>query len=146
MTLEQLKHRINSLPEHTQDEIIKAYSEMQEVADQYIDKRHTLATENIELIDENARLKSKVKELERVIGGGWRSQLNGDKPYSLRLNGEYYGTGDFAYMIELMHEWVVIRGMYGKGEVEFEIVDETKRKPTLTEKVIAHRLGKKDSK
>lgn len=64
------------------------------------------------------------------------------KTYSLRLNGEYYGTGDFAYMIELMHEWVVIRGMYGKGEVGFEIVDETKRKPTLTEKVIAHRLGK----
>ena len=76
MTIEQLKHRISSLPEHTQDEIIKAYSEMQEVADQYIDKRHVLATENIELVDENARLESKVKELERVIGGGWRSQLN----------------------------------------------------------------------
>ncbi|VXB52317.1 hypothetical protein EXIGUO8H_20354 [Exiguobacterium sp. 8H] len=125
MTLEQLKHRIALLPTHTQDEIVKAYTEMRDIATDYIDKSidkmHALSTENIELIGENARLESKIKELESVIGIGWPAQLEGNKPYRLYLNGEYYGSGGFAYMVELMHEWVVVRDCYGASKVEFEI-------------------------
>lgn len=62
--------------------------------------------------------------------------------YSLHLNGEYYGSGDLAYMMELIQDWVITHSLYGQSEANFKIVDESNKKKTLTEKVISHRLGK----
>jgi len=48
--------------------------------------------------------------------------------HHLYLNGEYYGSGDSEYMLELVRDYVVTCGMYDRKEVDFKITKE--KKPT----------------
>lgn len=42
--------------------------------------------------------------------------------YKCFLNGKFYGSGNAQYMKELFNDYVVIKRMYGKKEVDFKIV------------------------
>ena len=50
------------------------------------------------------------------------SENKTDKPlYLLELNGDVYGIGPYAYIEQLMRDYVVATDMYGKTGVEFTI-------------------------
>ncbi len=67
MTIEQFKNRIQSLPAHTQDELVRAYEEKRKAFESANDEKYELIMERSELMWEVSTLKARCEFLEQQL-------------------------------------------------------------------------------
>lgn len=56
---------------------------------------------------------------------GERYPVKKPNVFKLYLNGRFYGSGDLPYMNELIADYLVKNGMYGKDKMDFSVERQT---------------------